>query len=406
MTLGLTWLDTSADEQRRIREIIALFAQQESRDELGIGQIRDVFSDALFPGTSVLLTRARYFLIVPWTFVYAARGRSGDKLRTHAEYLERRLIEVLRAGGDTDGLIGQRAGKNVKILPSAIYWSGLREYGVLRGDKAPESLLAIVTRGPRAESDELALRASGDWDPNLPDPPAGFPDTLPNGLDLAPEEASWLRERILTAVPGTLLADLLAAGGSPDQDSPAPWQDSVAANCSPEVKEVLNHAELFSLAIRGAALLYNLQIGERYEGERLTRVDDPVERHREAYEDDWLVEVSELSGRLVAWDRQDFWRRVLIGNPRVNARTRIFVDAWVDAIVDERVVSGVTDGSLRQLVADREKAIKRAQSRLVNDKLLLTWSGESGSGRLTYRWPVVRRIVTDIWEPRSADAGA
>ncbi|MGH3706350.1 MAG: DUF6361 family protein, partial [Agromyces sp.] len=60
MASTVAWLDTSTDEQRRVREVIALFSQQESRDELGIGQIRDALSDHLFPGTSVLQTRARY----------------------------------------------------------------------------------------------------------------------------------------------------------------------------------------------------------------------------------------------------------------------------------------------------------------------------------------------------------
>ena len=130
MTSSIAWLDTSADEQRRIRELIALFTQRESRDELGIGQIRDVFSDTLFPGTSVIQTRARYFLIIPWVFTVAAqRGRSGQYVLAHATNTERRLIELLRDAGQVDGLIGRLAGKNVKILPSTIYWSGLRPTG-------------------------------------------------------------------------------------------------------------------------------------------------------------------------------------------------------------------------------------------------------------------------------------
>lgn len=79
MTSSVAWLDTSADEQRRVREMIALFSQPESRDELGIGQLRQVLSDTLFPGTTVLLTRARYFLIVPWT---APQSRTSRRPRT------------------------------------------------------------------------------------------------------------------------------------------------------------------------------------------------------------------------------------------------------------------------------------------------------------------------------------
>ena len=58
----LAWLDYSEADQRRAREIVAMFSQRESRDELGLGRIRDALSDTLFPGTSVLLTRARYLL--------------------------------------------------------------------------------------------------------------------------------------------------------------------------------------------------------------------------------------------------------------------------------------------------------------------------------------------------------
>ena len=49
-----------------MREIVNLFSERESRDELGIGQVRDAISDLMWPGTSTLFTRARYFLFIPW----------------------------------------------------------------------------------------------------------------------------------------------------------------------------------------------------------------------------------------------------------------------------------------------------------------------------------------------------
>ena len=45
----IAWLDYSQADQRRAREIVAMFSQAESRDELGLGQIRDALSDTLFP---------------------------------------------------------------------------------------------------------------------------------------------------------------------------------------------------------------------------------------------------------------------------------------------------------------------------------------------------------------------
>ena len=58
----LSWLDYSEEERRKMLDVISLFQQKESRDELGVGTVRDSFADIFFPGTSTIQTRARYFL--------------------------------------------------------------------------------------------------------------------------------------------------------------------------------------------------------------------------------------------------------------------------------------------------------------------------------------------------------
>src|SRR4029453_18745501 len=136
MPSTLAWLDFSEEEQRRARELLAFYSEHDTRDELGIGTVRDALSDAMFPGTSVIQTRARYFLFVPWLFQEAARrGRSGPQLVEWVRQQERRLIEALRRGGEggpRSGLIGRVAGTRVKILPSTIYWTGLQRFQILR----------------------------------------------------------------------------------------------------------------------------------------------------------------------------------------------------------------------------------------------------------------------------------
>ena len=59
----IAWLDVSAEEQRRVRELVAMFSDKSTLDELGIGQVRDAFSDTLFPGQSTIQTRARVILL-------------------------------------------------------------------------------------------------------------------------------------------------------------------------------------------------------------------------------------------------------------------------------------------------------------------------------------------------------
>ena len=99
MTSLIAWLDASSEDQRRMREIVNLFSERESRDELGIGQVRDAISDSLWPGTSTLFTRARYFLFIPWCFRAAAEARNDvAKATALADQYERRLIQRAHRG--------------------------------------------------------------------------------------------------------------------------------------------------------------------------------------------------------------------------------------------------------------------------------------------------------------------
>ena len=62
----LSWLDSSEHERRTVLQLVSALNETGTLDELGIGSIRDTFSDVLFPGTSTIQTRGRYFLFVPW----------------------------------------------------------------------------------------------------------------------------------------------------------------------------------------------------------------------------------------------------------------------------------------------------------------------------------------------------
>jgi hypothetical protein len=108
-----------------------------------------------------------------------------------------------------------------------------------------------------------------------------------------------------------------------------------------------------------------------------------------AYRDrlaEWARDVA-AEPDLSRWDRVDMWSCVVEQNPRINGNVLMkrFVDDWLDAV--RTGTTTVADNeSLRSLVGSREKLVKRAQSRQVNDKLLRAWSLEPGSvGRLVHR---------------------
>lgn len=391
MNSTIAWLDTTAEEQRRARELIEFFTQQESRDELGIGQIRDAFSDMLFPGISVVQRRARYYLFVPWCYSRGrARGTSGATCRAKGETQERQLIAALKAANVAEsGLIGKFAGASVKALPSVIYWSGLRRFSILTHD-TDLSHLGMFDEVPDGAT-ELAERTIGDWDPGLPEPPEGFPREMPSGFTLSAEEARWLAGRIMVSTDGTALAYLLERGHEIPEDVAAPW-DFIP----PGDFEELRHARLFSVVMHGAALLYNLLVAERYEAHpEFTRIEQPVAHFRKALRDWHRNDVRPHKRDLDSWDVKRMWALLNTQGLNPSPHTRTFVNAWISAVRDGRAAGAADDDQLRTLIRKREMR-KGAQSRLTNEKLLGMWSGGSGVGALTYRWGTTREIVNDI----------
>ena len=72
------WLDYSEHERRKMLDIVDLFREHDTRDELGIGSVRDTFADLFFPYINTIMTRARYFLLVAWTYQRLERQRIGS----------------------------------------------------------------------------------------------------------------------------------------------------------------------------------------------------------------------------------------------------------------------------------------------------------------------------------------
>lgn len=392
MASALSWLDFSADDQRRTREMLRLFEEKESRDELGVGQVRDAFSDLLFPGTSVLLTRARYFLIIPWSAQYAESTVHYRRGRQTLDMVERTALVALKnAAAGEPGIIGARAGTAVKNLPSVLYNQALERYGIAR---------PAVSSGALDEEElgeHVAREATGRWVSSLPAMPPGFPDTIEQGVRLSADEAGWLLEQITASCPDTFLTHILLSDWTVDGVD-WPWTHPAVETAPAEMASIVDDAEMFSLAMHGAALLYNLLISEWYESKALTNVSDPVAGYREAL-DDWAQRAL-AHPRRTSWDVAAMWSRVMHQNPRIegNVRARRFIGDWLDAFVRGELRGMADDEALRQLIRQRERSIKGSQSRLVNEKLLRSWAGASGSRRLNYRWGNVAGLIADIDE--------
>lgn len=390
---SISWLDASTEEQKRMREILGLFTDKESREELGLGQIRDALGDGLFPGTSTLHTRARYFLFIPWIFqqVSASRGTL-ENSRMQELALIKALSEV---GGRNQGIIGYEAGSALKTVPSRVYWSALATYEILQ-DPGLSREQAVSTHGRHipSELEELGNTTLRAWHANIPEPPEGFPANVPGGMELRYAEAQWLRERMIYSSPDSMLAHLLQHASVLDGDTP--WDDLTVLVAEGRPRRILEHAQRFSEVIHGAQLLYNLLIARSYEDKGFIAVGNPSEQFEERLTQ-WGQEYWEKQPA-VSWDLEDFFTTVAaIRGSRVASSSEAFVRQWTQMLnrKDPRVIA--TDTEAAALVADRERRNKGAMARIGNEKRLKTWGGSSGAGRYNYRWGYVRTILGDIF---------
>ena len=365
-------------------------------DELGIGSIRDTFADAFFPGTSVLQTRSRYLLFIPWLLeraVHQSRNAASasDRFRAH----EVGLIDALLAGGESEGVIGRDAKASLKRMPSAVYDPALRRFGIRTSGSTVDQFFrdAATTAErrrhlPDADDDGLAARpTTPGLDPELAvscPPPVDL--LTVTTFALTPSEASYLRDRIVQAVPGSLLAWLVA--NESRAGVPHLWQHPDLARFPAHLRDLADHGRRFHHATHGAALLYNLMLAEKKQSEDLVG----------QYRTDLVAWQQELTDNAVwtGWSLPEFWVALGRHNPSLRMTTVRFVEDWITGA--QRTTNAAADEGLRAVVANREQRLKGSRSRLVNAAALDNWAGGSGLVRLDYRWRIAHRILADIFD--------
>jgi hypothetical protein len=69
------WLDFDATASERVAALLRSLEEPGTLDPLGLGSVRDAFSEMLSPGTSTIQTRLRYFMFLPWIFRSLERDR-------------------------------------------------------------------------------------------------------------------------------------------------------------------------------------------------------------------------------------------------------------------------------------------------------------------------------------------
>lgn len=380
------WLDYSEADRQRALDILDRLREKGTVDELGIGTVRDAMADVLFPGTSTIMTRARYYFFIPWIYRELERKKvASSEIAHRARRAEIQLIESLVLSGEKDGVIGIDARRDLKRLPSTIYWQGLGVLGFRHTRQSREAYHRSLDRFYRVKSDQLlgddgnrvAGERSHNWDPMLPDAPVGFPDAAT--LDLTPDEANYFCEAVRRSAPESYFAHLVW-NLEEFENGEMPWDEPLVVSLPGRASADVAHARNFSDAMLGAALTYNLMLATKLGSEELIAT-------YEQRVGEWADNIKLRRAELVAWDRRAFWTTVGESGRQVPPAARTFIDQWLDRVVAvEDPASLAEDSEVREGIRAREYRLKGNLARLHNRSALEQWGGASSAAAFDFRW--------------------
>ncbi|WP_263267141.1 MULTISPECIES: helix-turn-helix domain-containing protein [Pseudomonas] len=393
----LGWVDFSNEDRERVKHALSQLAQPGTLDELGIGGLRDAFSDLMFPGFSTLQTRAKYFIAVPriirdYLQLSCARQRK-QPLAHYLEEQEAHLSELLRVKHHNSGQTGisgfsLQKGERVSRQPSSIYWVGLRTWKLI---DTQGSLRQFAQAIGSAEEPWAGLQeeAGDDSDAHSPSRLVHLDRHDPAWLDgvsieLTDSEARFLSEKLKTGPEYNLVTELersdlreqalvkgkagfpaLAAWVGDQTQLPRQTRDSVAM------------AQAFSELIYGAHLRLNMLL-VRNGAEHRALLDTYSE-----YWDAWRLQAHAHPQEVDRW----------LAHTKVSlaGHTRAFLENWARGIA-----GNAREDELDRLVEEQARANKNQRS-ILNRRLPedFEWHGMS---RLDYRWTQVRNVLRDVQE--------
>lgn len=389
--LKFGWIDFSKHDRDMVLSVLNQLSEPLAVDELGIGTIRDGFSDILFPGTSTIQTRAKYLFLVPYLCMELERGKplSAEQFVTALEAREIELIDLLDVDG-AEGVIGQRARGAIMRKPSSIYWRALFTYEfstspvrVSIAEYAKHTYLKKLS----SEQRKLMGRQSRDYDDPSDDVDVGFTDSVfwrvPTyetnwrddlSIDLRKDEAECLLRQITSVVPivrDSLLALILRENRRDFLEFEKLTEiDGLEAIMPKNVQQDYRLARDFACFIFGAQVRYNV-IYSRGQNETAN------ELWREYIDERPSVSLTDVFNKI-----------------KPHTGVRRFLQSFASVLDNEH--------ELDKLLTAREKQLKgSARAKLLNPDYR---NNDINMQPLSYRLRNVQRIVRDVFEGLDRDA--
>lgn len=390
--LNMGWVDFAKSDRDIVMSVLRQLSEPGAVDELGIGTIRDAFSDILFPGISTIQTRAKYLFLIPYICLELERNGKllPQEFITALEQNELDLIDTLDVNG-AEGVIGSRSRQTLRRKPSSIYWSALRTYGIF-SEAATLSEYATLswakhntallhkTSGRRksdndddaADDSDVGKAGASFW--RIPIPVQGWRESVT--IDLTNAEAVFLKEKIVST-PKTKdsLFALILRKNRHDFTEFTDFDeiDSLQGIMPAKMQSDYTLARDFSRFIYGAQVRYNVIYSERRNAVANKLWEDYINRRPK-------LNLNEIMARF-----------------KPKASVMRFLKQFGTSLGDS--------DALDALIIRREKELKSfSRSKLANKEVYQYNDNNVNMSPLTYRLSYVQRIVQDIFDGVGRDA--
>lgn len=406
--MQIGFVNFNTEEKKRVAKMMQLLQESEAIEELGIGRVRDHFSNTLFPGTSTLQHHAKYFVVMPSLYYHTAfKSRKFQNLAEVSRYIKEAEVQITRQMAKWDnnqinttetGITGINTlkdalndyNKYVKYDPAYIYGSGLARYGIIP-DTGVERLILELNKKHFADPHNKGALKSEDTTEDAGDltgdkqviKTCGESYDFFNGktmsLVLTEKEASFMKDRIHSSCDGTMLAYLI------DNKYELPERigyyeiEELLSELDPEVVNVYKKSVLFSKLMHLIDWRFNYSyfdsFGNTYEAEVCK---DEYEKLLAEYKEVILNE--------------DAFKALFDYTRSIDMMLTEFCEACYKAII------GGEPTRVDQLVKAREHTVKRERSKIGNSAYKNQGRGKPLPN--TFRWETVRTMVNEIRNPQ------
>lgn len=406
--MQIGFVNFNTEEKKRVAKMMQLLQESEAIEELGIGRVRDRFSNALFPGTSTLQHHAKYFSVLPSLYYYAAFKH--DKFYDEAEldrFIKEAEIQITRQLAENEdgtlrsgitGITGINTYKAalsdyrkfVKYDPAYIYGGGLVTFGIV----PDTSILSLVFELNQKCHSENSFRAKSKDDDSTggTDEYAGEQQVIKTSgeaydfmkgknlsLELTKTEASFLNLSITETCRGTMLEYLINCGHEISDDIGYFNLTPLLKDIAPEVRDIYEKSVLFSKLMHLIDWRFNRAYFNSFgKSTDADKCDCEYQSLRQRYghelekEEDYIA----LFDYIRAQDA---------------LLTKFCEDCYI-AIREDNA------SEVDRIVTMRERMVKRERSKIGN----VAYRNEGRQKPLpnTFRWENVRTIVNEIRNPK------